>query len=121
MAAAEKKAADDKAAAEKAELERFDKHPRFQELHKQVKDLQEQLKAATEVVGYAQTLRDAATILRGRYPEVRAIVVDEMDMRDETPALRLGHRNVYLAASNGHCWHVTQSADEASVFILTQH
>lgn len=81
----------------------------------------EQLQTTREVVGYAPTLRDAATILRGRYPGVRAIVVDEMDMRDETPALRLGHRNVYLAASNGHCWHVTQSAEEASVLILTQH
>ena len=49
----------------------------------------EQLQAATEVVGYAPTIRDAATILRGRYPGVRAIVVDEMDMRDETPAVRV--------------------------------
>lgn len=81
----------------------------------------EQLQTAREVVGYAPTIRDAATILRGGYPGVRAIVVDEMDMRDETPALRLGHRNVYLAATDGHCWHVTQSADEASALILTQH
>jgi hypothetical protein len=80
----------------------------------------EQLQTASEVVGYAPTLRDAATILRGRYPGVRAIVVDQIDMRDETPALRLGQRNVYLAASNGHCWRITQRADEAAVFILTQ-
>lgn len=81
----------------------------------------EQLKAATEVVGYAPTLRDAVALWRSRYPQVRALVVDEMDMRDEAPALRLGHRNVYLAATDGHCWHVTQSADEASALILTQH
>lgn len=81
----------------------------------------EQIEAATEVVGYAPTLRDAAALWRARYPEVRAMVVDETDMREETPALRLGHRSVYLAASDGHCWHVTQSADEASALILTQH
>lgn len=81
----------------------------------------EQLEAATEVVGYAPTLRDAATLWRARFPQVRAMVVDALDMRDETPALRLGHRNVYLAASDGHCWRVTQSADEASALILTQH
>jgi hypothetical protein len=81
----------------------------------------EQLLAATEVVGYAPTIRDAVALWRSRYPQVRAMVVDEMDMRDETPALRLGHRNVYLAATDGHCWHVTQSADEASALILTQH
>lgn len=81
----------------------------------------EQLQAASEVVGYAPTIRDAAALWRSRYPQVRAMVVDEMDMRDETPALRLGHRNVYLVATDGHCWHVTQSADEASALILTQH
>ena len=81
----------------------------------------EHLQTASEVVGCAPTLRDAATILRGRYPEVRAMVVDEMDMRDKTPALRLGHRNVYLAATDGHCWHVTQRAEDASALILTQH
>jgi hypothetical protein len=81
----------------------------------------EHLQAASEVVGYAPTIRDAASLWRSRYPQVRAMVVDEMDMRDETPALRLGHRNVYLAATDGHCWHVTQSADEASALILTQH
>ena len=81
----------------------------------------EQLQAATEVVGYAPTIRDAVALWRSRYPQVRAMVVDEMDMRDETPALRPGHRNVYLAATDGHCWHVTQSADEASALILTQH
>lgn len=81
----------------------------------------DQLQAAAEVVGVAPTIRDAAAQWRSRYPQVRAIVVDASDMRDETPALRLGHRNVYLAASNGHCWHVTQSAAEATVLILTQH
>lgn len=45
--AAEEKAAADKAEAEKAEMERFDKHPRFQELRQTIKDLQEQVKAAT--------------------------------------------------------------------------
>jgi hypothetical protein len=45
--AADDKAAADKAAAEKADLERFDKHPRFQELRQTIKDLQEQVKAAT--------------------------------------------------------------------------
>ena len=42
------------------------------------------------------------------------------DMRDETPALRLGARNVYLAASNGHCWHVTQQPEDATALILTE-
>ncbi|MDF1484070.1 hypothetical protein PY257_02545 [Ramlibacter sp. H39-3-26] len=80
----------------------------------------EQLSAAGEVVGAAPTLRDAAAQWRERHPAVRAIVVDAMDMREETPALRLGARSVYLAASNGHCWHVTQQPEEATALILTQ-
>lgn len=80
----------------------------------------EQLRLASEVVGTAPTLRDAAAIWRAREPAVRAIVVDAMDMRGETPALQLGTRNVYLAASSGHCWHVTARPEEASVLILTQ-
>jgi len=48
------------------------------------------------------------------------VLVDALDMRDETPALTLGARKVYMAASNGHCWSVTQEAAQASVLILTQ-
>jgi len=47
-------------------------------------------------------------------------VVDALDMRDETPALLLGQRRVYLATSNGHCWHVTEQPLEATALILTQ-
>lgn len=80
----------------------------------------EQLQTASELVGGAASVREAAAQLRGRYPELRAIVVDEMDMREETPALCVGPRKVYLAASDGHCWRVTQNAEAASVLILTQ-
>lgn len=80
----------------------------------------EQLQTASELVGAASSVREAASLWRTRYPEVRAMVVDDMDMREETPALQVGPRKVYLAATNGHCWHVTQSADQASALILTQ-
>jgi hypothetical protein len=80
----------------------------------------ENLRAAGEVVGAAPSLRDAASIWRARHPDMRVVLVDAMDMRDERPALRLGGRSIYLAASNGHCWHVTEQADEATALILTQ-
>jgi hypothetical protein len=51
---------------------------------------------------------------------MRVVVVDAMDMRDETPALLLGARKVYLASTNGHCWSVTEKADDATALILTQ-
>lgn len=80
----------------------------------------EHLSAASEVIGAAPSLRDAATLWRARYPDVRAVVVDALDMRDETPALLMGHRKVYLAASNGLCWHITQQPEDATALILTQ-
>lgn len=79
------------------------------------------LRAAGEVIGAAPSLRDAAAIWRARHPDMRVLLVDAMDMREETPALTLGARRVYLATSNGHCWSVTQWPEEATALILTQN
>lgn len=78
------------------------------------------LRHAGEVIGAASSLRDAAAIWRARDPATRVVLVDAMDMRDETPALQLGSRRVYLATSDGHCWHITQQPAEATALILTQ-
>ncbi len=78
------------------------------------------LRDAGEVVSAAASVRDAAAIWRTRDPAMRVVVVDAMDMRDETPALILGERRVFLATSNGHCWTTTQQTAEATALILTQ-
>lgn len=78
------------------------------------------LRSAGEVIGAASSLRDAAAIWRARDPAMRVVVVDAQDMCDETPALMLGSRRVYLATSDGHCWHITQQPAEATALILTQ-
>ena len=78
------------------------------------------LRSAAQVIGAAPTLRDAASLWRVRDPAMRVVLVDAMDMREETPALRLGARNVYLASTNGHCWTVTDQPAEATALILTQ-
>ncbi len=80
----------------------------------------EHLRTASEVIGAAPSLRDAAAIWRARHPEVRTVLVDAADMRGEIPALTLGARRVYLAASSGHCWHITSRVEEAPTLILTQ-
>ena len=80
----------------------------------------EYLRSASEVIGAATSLRDAAALWRARDPAMRVVLVDAMDMRDETPALRLGARKVYLASTNGHCWVVTDRAADATALILTQ-
>ncbi len=78
------------------------------------------LREASEVIGAAASLRDAAADWRARDPAMRVLLVDAMDMRDETPTLRLGARNVYLASSNGHCWSVTDKLADATALILTE-
>jgi hypothetical protein len=81
----------------------------------------EYLRDASVVIGAAASLRDAAALWRARDPAMRVVLVDAMDMRDETPALSLGARKVYLASTNGHCWSVTDKADEATALILTEN
>lgn len=78
------------------------------------------LRNAGEVIGAASSLRDAAALWRARDPAMRVVLVDAQDMNDETPALQLGTRRVYLATSNGVCWHITQQPEEATALILTQ-
>ncbi|MDO8767316.1 MAG: hypothetical protein Q7K57_01130 [Burkholderiaceae bacterium] len=78
------------------------------------------LRTAGEVIGTAPSLRDAASILRAQDPALRVVLVDAVDMRDETPAQLLGARRYYLATSNGHCWSITQEPGEATALILTQ-
>jgi hypothetical protein len=78
------------------------------------------LREAGELVAAAVSVREAAALLRSRDAAMRVVVVDAMDMREETPALSLGRRRVYLAASNGHCWSVTDQALDATALILTE-
>ena len=78
------------------------------------------LRDAGEVVSAAASVRDAAATWRVRDPAMRVMVVDAIDMRDETPALQLGSRSIYLATSSGLCVSLTQQAELATAMILTQ-
>jgi len=80
----------------------------------------EYLRDASVVIGAAASLRDAAAQWRERDPAMRVVLVDAMDMRDETPVFILGARRVYLASTNGHCWSVTDQPADATALILTQ-
>lgn len=85
----------------------------------------EHIQAASALVASAASVREAATAWRGQHPDIRMVVVDAMDMRDETPTQRLSSpagaaRSVYLAATNGHCWHVTTEPEAATAFIVTE-
>ncbi len=80
----------------------------------------EYLRDAGDVVTAANSVRDAAAVLRTQDPAMRVLVVDAIDMRDETPVLNLGSRSVYLGASDGHCWRITGQPAEATALILTE-
>jgi len=53
------------------------------------------------------SVRDAAAALRAACAPLRVVVVDALDMRGETPAAVGTRRQLYLGASDGHCWAVT--------------
>lgn len=79
------------------------------------------LQSVAAVMEAAASVREAAAHWRARDPAMRVLVVDAMDMRGETPALRLGSRSLYLATSSGHCWSITAKPEEATALILTQN
>jgi len=42
-------------------------------------------------------------------------------MRGETPALRIGDRDLFLMHTDGHCWSVTSDPLVADGIVLTQN
>lgn len=81
---------------------------------------QDDLRRAGELLADASSVREAAATWRVAHPEHRVVVVDAMDMRGETAALRCGTRSIYLATSSGHCWSITAQPDDATALVLTQ-
>jgi len=47
-------------------------------------------------------------------------VVDALDIRDETPVLRLGSRRIYLATSTGICLSITQQPEQATALVFAE-
>ena len=77
-----------------------------------------ELNEALALAEAAGSVREAAAGLRARFAPLRVVVVDSFDMREETPAASGAHRQLYLAASDGHCWTVTADpANAAGLYI----
>jgi hypothetical protein len=82
---------------------------------------QQTLNEALALADASANVREAAATLRSRYAPLRVVVVDALDMRDETPAASDPKHRLYLGASDGHCWTVTQDpAKAAGLFIAAQ-
>jgi hypothetical protein len=79
------------------------------------------LHAALALAGQASNVREAATALRTQMAPLRVMVVDADDMRDEPPAASDERHHLYLGASDGHCWAVTNDlAQAAGLFIAVR-
>jgi hypothetical protein len=63
-------------------------------------------------------VREAAAALRETFAPLRVVVVDAMDMRGEQPAAASARHQLFLGASDGHCWHVTRNEREAAGLFL---
>lgn len=75
---------------------------------------------AMTIADAASGAREAAAALRERFAGLRVVVVDAFDMRSETPAAVGTHRQLYLGASDGHCWSVTHDAGRACGFFIAE-
>lgn len=73
-----------------------------------------ELAEALALADAAADVREAAAVLRARFAPLRVVVVEAADMRDETPAATGTQRQLYLAASDGHCWTVTADLAQAA-------
>ena len=80
----------------------------------------DQIEEARALVGAAPSVRAAAASLREQLPGMRALVVDALDMRDETPCAQVGRRSLYLMSTDGHCWTVTGDPAAAGALVLTE-
>ena len=55
-----------------------------------------------------------------RFANLRVVIVDAIDMRSETPAAVGTNRQLYLGASDGHCWSVTSDAGRVCGFFIAE-
>ena len=78
------------------------------------------LSEAMTIADAASGVREAAAALRARFAGLRVVVVDAFDMRSETPAAIGQKRQLYLGASDGHCWSVTTDAGQAAGFFIAE-
>ena len=79
------------------------------------------LHSALAVAGQAANVREAASALRTQLAPLRVMVVDAQDLRDEPPAASDERHHLYLGASDGHCWAITQDpAQAAALFIAAR-
>lgn len=77
------------------------------------------LAEALTLADAATTVREAAAALRTRFAGLRIVVVDAFDMRHETPAATGVARQLFLAASDGHCWTVTGDVAQVRGLFVT--
>jgi hypothetical protein len=75
---------------------------------------------ALGVAEQAANVRDAAAALRRQLAPMRVVVVDAADMRDETPAARGARHDLYLGASDGHCWSMTSDPALAAALFIAE-
>lgn len=81
---------------------------------------QPQLQHIAQVLAGAGSLRDAAAAVRQAYPQLRATVVDALDVSGERPAFSVGARQVFLVESDGHCWQLTRAPERVAGLLLAE-
>ena len=71
-----------------------------------------------ELADAAPGSSEAVAALRRRFPAIRVVAVDAMDMRGEIPAARGHRRGLWLARSDGHCWGITDDPARVDALLV---
>jgi hypothetical protein len=74
-----------------------------------------------ELIEQAPTLAEAVARLRTVLPNLKVMPLDASDLKDESPVASGASRSIYLAASDGHCWRMTNDPAEAAALFVTEH
>lgn len=78
----------------------------------------QELETACRLADGAADPREAADLLRKRFPGLRIAVVDAFDMRDEQHAAQGRVHTLWLGHSDGHCWSITPEPEQADVIFI---
>lgn len=76
------------------------------------------LSEAIALADAAPGVHEAAAALRAHFAPLRVVVVDAVDMRDETPAASGARWHLFLGASDGHCWTMTDNPHRAAALFI---
>jgi len=78
----------------------------------------EELARIDALLGTADADAQAVAAIRQRFPKLSITRCDPSDLADEAPFREYERFDLYLVHGGSHCWHLTQTPEEATGLVL---